>query len=369
MAGIDDVLERLVTDDAFRTQLASDPDAALTGYDLTDEDRALLDSQVSSDAGQAGTMEGRTSKAGLFGLLGGLDEIADALSTGANADADAYDYPGDYADRFDGATPAADAKPTYLAVSLEKVAISEYDASSDPAAPPEDLAGTSDAAEAGGYSGDPVARYHLEQAWPKAEADGPGDLADVSAAAATDAEPGDAPMTYQNTFTAIPDSTASEASPAHPPTPGGVMHQDDWEVQGDDARASGHEAAHVVQQDPAASTQGDSTADLPNASDMDFVARPATDAAAGDSAAIEDQVAFAYKSIDLSPGEQELPLQAETSSPPPAPGQVAAPDADDSQAAGAEKITIHGQYDVPSAATDVDGSEEAEPETPPALDA
>ena len=36
MAGIDEVRERLVTDEAFRAQLAADPQAALAGYDLDD---------------------------------------------------------------------------------------------------------------------------------------------------------------------------------------------------------------------------------------------------------------------------------------------------------------------------------------------
>jgi hypothetical protein len=143
MAGIDDVLERLVTDDAFRAQLAADPDAALASYELSPADRALLASQVSADAGQAGAMEGRASKAGLFGMLGGLDEIADAIAGGAEDRAGpqavagagtppepdssppynpyvtvdhvetlpadpaeaGYDYPGEYASRFDDVAP------------------------------------------------------------------------------------------------------------------------------------------------------------------------------------------------------------------------------------------------------------------------
>jgi hypothetical protein len=89
MAGIDDVLERLINDDRFREQLATDPDTALAAYDLTADDRALLISQVTTDAGRSGTLEARASKAGLFGLLGGLDEIADAVvgSEGLSADA------------------------------------------------------------------------------------------------------------------------------------------------------------------------------------------------------------------------------------------------------------------------------------------
>lgn len=80
MAALDDVLERLVTDEAFRARLATDPEVALAGYDLSDDDRALLSSQMSGDAGRSGSVERRASKAGLFGLLGGLDEIADAIA-------------------------------------------------------------------------------------------------------------------------------------------------------------------------------------------------------------------------------------------------------------------------------------------------
>jgi hypothetical protein len=42
MAGLDEVLERLVTEPGFRTRLTSQPWAALAGYDLTVEERELL---------------------------------------------------------------------------------------------------------------------------------------------------------------------------------------------------------------------------------------------------------------------------------------------------------------------------------------
>jgi hypothetical protein len=89
MAGIDDVLERLITDDRFREQLATDPDTALAGYDLSADERALLATRVTTDAGQSGVLEARASRAGLFGLLGGLDELADAVvaSDGVASDA------------------------------------------------------------------------------------------------------------------------------------------------------------------------------------------------------------------------------------------------------------------------------------------
>jgi hypothetical protein len=72
MAGIDDVLERLLTDAGFARLLAHDPRAALAGYELTEDDLALLSSQVSFDRGAASTVEERVSKAGIFGLLSSL---------------------------------------------------------------------------------------------------------------------------------------------------------------------------------------------------------------------------------------------------------------------------------------------------------
>jgi hypothetical protein len=79
MAGIDDVLERLITDLGFRRRLREDPAAALAGYDLDEADLELLASQLDDGGGQAHAVEQRTSKSALFGLLAGLQEpsIAD----------------------------------------------------------------------------------------------------------------------------------------------------------------------------------------------------------------------------------------------------------------------------------------------------
>jgi hypothetical protein len=85
MAGLDDVLERLVADPSFRQRLAVNPSAALAGYELSEEDRALLASQVTEVAGTRGKVEARTSRASMVGLLGALGELADAsaeLTTG-----------------------------------------------------------------------------------------------------------------------------------------------------------------------------------------------------------------------------------------------------------------------------------------------
>ena len=87
MPGLDDVLERLITDPAFRDRVATDRRAALAGYDLSPDDLALLDAQVSTAAGGTAAMEGRTTKAGMFGLLGGLDEVLGAIGDGGAADA------------------------------------------------------------------------------------------------------------------------------------------------------------------------------------------------------------------------------------------------------------------------------------------
>lgn len=51
MAGIDEVLERLVSEPGFRTRLTSRPWAALAGYDLNEEERELLAVRLLAVAG------------------------------------------------------------------------------------------------------------------------------------------------------------------------------------------------------------------------------------------------------------------------------------------------------------------------------
>jgi hypothetical protein len=70
MSDFDAALERLVTDPAFKSALAADPTAALAGYQLSDDEVELLRSQVSTDTGGERTVETRTSKASMMGLLG-----------------------------------------------------------------------------------------------------------------------------------------------------------------------------------------------------------------------------------------------------------------------------------------------------------
>jgi hypothetical protein len=70
MSDFDALLERLVSDPAFQAALAADPDRALAGYNLDADERALLNAQVVSGSGADRTVEIRTSKSGLAGMLG-----------------------------------------------------------------------------------------------------------------------------------------------------------------------------------------------------------------------------------------------------------------------------------------------------------
>lgn len=72
MADIDDVLERVVTDAAFRSELARDPGAALAAYDLSESDLELLASSLDSGDDTQRGVEQRTSKSAVVGLLASL---------------------------------------------------------------------------------------------------------------------------------------------------------------------------------------------------------------------------------------------------------------------------------------------------------
>jgi hypothetical protein len=87
MSDFDTVLERLLFDGPFKAALAADPARALAGYALTPDERELLHAQVSTDSGGERTVEQRTSKASMFGLLSslggtGVGSAADATSQG-----------------------------------------------------------------------------------------------------------------------------------------------------------------------------------------------------------------------------------------------------------------------------------------------
>lgn len=70
MSDFDDVLERLVTDPTFAARLAADPASALAGYTLEADERELLSAQAGGADVADRTVESRTSKAGVVGLLG-----------------------------------------------------------------------------------------------------------------------------------------------------------------------------------------------------------------------------------------------------------------------------------------------------------
>ncbi|MGE5828304.1 MAG: hypothetical protein ACM30G_08050, partial [Micromonosporaceae bacterium] len=70
MRDFDVVLERLLTEASFQQELAADPTAALHSYELTDEERAILYSQVDAGPGADHTVETRANKSGVIGLLG-----------------------------------------------------------------------------------------------------------------------------------------------------------------------------------------------------------------------------------------------------------------------------------------------------------
>ncbi len=171
MAGIDDVLERLVTDPGFRARLAGDPAGALSGYDLTADDLQLLSSQLDVGPGTSGGVEARTSKAGLFGLLGGVDEVAEAFAAG---DAPAVGGEGGISDALaDSASSDADSGEYHhgwIELNSQSQPVTE---TADPDAA-EALAGT----PAGSSDAEPVAvvgdlnAFELSDAEPAAAAHG-----------------------------------------------------------------------------------------------------------------------------------------------------------------------------------------------------
>ena len=72
MSDFDAVLERLLSEPAFKALLATDPQRALAGYHLAADEVALLQAQVDEAGPTERTVELRTSKASLFGLLSPL---------------------------------------------------------------------------------------------------------------------------------------------------------------------------------------------------------------------------------------------------------------------------------------------------------
>src|SRR5258705_536711 len=75
MSEFGDVLERLLVDPAFKAVLAADPAAALAGYRLSADELELLGSQLSTGDGDDRTVELRSSKSSMFGLLSPLEGL------------------------------------------------------------------------------------------------------------------------------------------------------------------------------------------------------------------------------------------------------------------------------------------------------
>jgi hypothetical protein len=70
MSDFDDVLERLIIDPTFQARLAADPQAALAGYRLEPGELELLCSRAGGADLADRTVEMRTSKSGMVGMLG-----------------------------------------------------------------------------------------------------------------------------------------------------------------------------------------------------------------------------------------------------------------------------------------------------------
>jgi hypothetical protein len=86
MSDLNAVMERLLTDPEYRQAFAADPVGAMAGYDLTVQERQMLLTDVSPDTVVGSGVEQRTSKAGMFALLG---EAAHLFDTAGALDHDA----------------------------------------------------------------------------------------------------------------------------------------------------------------------------------------------------------------------------------------------------------------------------------------
>ena len=61
--GVKEIIERAIEDEKFRKLLFSDPEAALSGYDLTDQERKLLSNLDEDNFDEfAGGLGDRTTK-------------------------------------------------------------------------------------------------------------------------------------------------------------------------------------------------------------------------------------------------------------------------------------------------------------------
>jgi hypothetical protein len=115
MSDIDDVLERLVTDEGFRAALADDPAAALTGYSLGEEDLEILAATLDEGGVEEHGVEQRTSKSALLGLIAGLADGGGGSSPKADADLAAHETTNEAGDQ------ATSKRVTYYAYELTNV--------------------------------------------------------------------------------------------------------------------------------------------------------------------------------------------------------------------------------------------------------
>lgn len=83
MSQLDDVLERLLTEPAFKRAVATDPATALASYRLTADELEVLGAQLDDRAGASGTVEARQSKSAMFGLIAqAVDLLGDQPEVG-----------------------------------------------------------------------------------------------------------------------------------------------------------------------------------------------------------------------------------------------------------------------------------------------
>ena len=86
MSDFDAVLERLLNEPSFAVDLAADPDAALSRYQLDAGETELLRSQVSGDTGGAlAAVENRTNKSSTFGMFSTLSDLGGPVPAGPPA--------------------------------------------------------------------------------------------------------------------------------------------------------------------------------------------------------------------------------------------------------------------------------------------
>jgi hypothetical protein len=66
-AGLEALTQRAMSDESFRQQIKTNPDAALAGYDLSAEEKAAIKSGNSAKLRELGVDERITKSAGLTG--------------------------------------------------------------------------------------------------------------------------------------------------------------------------------------------------------------------------------------------------------------------------------------------------------------